>query len=189
MRNDPTRWIRLEMVAVGAAIARLGLILPGEGNLSVRVGDGFLITPSGIDKGRLTAASLQHATLGEPPPAGASSEIAMHDAVYRQHVGVGAIVHAHPPETLCLSTKGVPPDPWLTAEGGMLLGRVGWVGFVEPGSTELAQGVAEALTRGPACVLDRHGTVTVGADLWTAFRRTVLLERAAVLTRAERSRR
>lgn len=185
MASNEERRLRLELVAVAAKVAQRGLIFAGEGNLSVRCGDGYLVTPTGADKGRLTAASLLYAEPGRTFPDGASSEIRMHDAVYRRLPEVRAIVHTHPPEALCLSTRGVPPDARLTAEGGMLLGRVEWVGFFDPGSWELAQGVAEALARAPACVLDRHGAVTVGPDLHTAFRRTLLLERVALLSRAD----
>ena len=67
-------------------------------------------------------------------------------------------------------------------EGADLLGGAAWVAALAPGSRELAVAVAGALAQAPAAVLDRHGAVTVAADLEWALRRMLLLERMAELT-------
>ncbi|HQP44043.1 MAG TPA: class II aldolase/adducin family protein, partial [Thermoanaerobaculales bacterium] len=79
------RRLRLDLVAAGALLEQAGLILAGEGNLSVRAGRaGFLITPRGRDKGRLEPADLVVVRWWPAAmPQEASSETRIHDAVYR----------------------------------------------------------------------------------------------------------
>jgi len=177
------RRLRLELVAAGALAAASGIILPGEGNLSARCAGGFLVTPAGADKGRLAPAGLLFVDLeGRGMPGGVSSEARLHAAIYRRFPSVGAVVHAHPPEVLLLSSMNRSPDVRLTAIGRAELGTVSWVGFEPPGSDRLAEAVAAALVHAPACVLDQHGAVTVGPSVETALRRMLLLERLAALT-------
>ncbi len=175
-----------ELVAAGAQLAAAGLILPGEGNLSVRSDGGrCVITPTGVDKGRLTSARLLLLPLdGSPPPVGASIESRLHVEVYRRFPQVAAVVHAHPLHVQALAMSSRLPDCTLLMEGTELLGTVGWTGCYEPGSGELALAVADALATSRACVLYRHGAVTVGSTMSRAVRRMMLLERLAILTLA-----
>ncbi|HOC42572.1 MAG TPA: class II aldolase/adducin family protein [Thermoanaerobaculales bacterium] len=180
------RRLRLDLVAAGALLEQAGLILAGEGNLSVRAGRaGFLITPRGRDKGRLEPADLVVVRWWPAAmPQEASSETRIHDAVYRLRSEVEAVVHAHPPSVQALSHRGRVPDCSLLTEGSLLLGTVAWVATLPPGSGELAEAAAHALARAPACVLAQHGAVTVGGTVDQATRRMLLLERLAALTLA-----
>lgn len=178
------RRLRLELIAAGAMLEQAGLILAGEGNLSVRIGRrGFLITPRGCDKGRLEPADLVMVSWQQPSiPPRASSETRIHSAVYRLRPEVVAVTHAHPPAIQALARDGRAPDCSLLTEGGDLLGTVGWVPALPPGSVELAEATAHALARSPACVLAQHGAVTVGGSVDQATRRMLLLERLAELS-------
>jgi len=178
------RRLALEVVAAGARLADAGLILPGEGNLSVRSGGGeLLITPTGVDKGRLAAPDLVVISLdGSSVPAAASCESRLHTALYSRFLDIGAIVHAHPPATQALTARGRQPDLGILVEGVEFLGFVAWVGRLPPGSMALAEAVAGAIDQGPACLLEGHGAVTVGASMDEAMRRMLLLERVARLT-------
>jgi L-fuculose-phosphate aldolase len=180
----------LEVVAAGAELTRVGLILPGEGNLSARIDSGrFLITPTGVDKGRLSAADLVLVSLnGGVVPAGASRETMLHVAVYQALSGVAAIVHAHPPAALALTAGDWQPGLGGLVEGGELLGPVARVGPHPPGSRALAEAVRVELGRAPACLLEGHGAVTVGATMGEAMRRMLLLEEAARLGLAAENR-
>jgi L-fuculose-phosphate aldolase len=178
------RRLRLELVAAGALLEQAGLILAGEGNLSARIdGGGFLITPRGRDKGRLEPADLVVVPRwpDEAPPA-ASSEVQLHGAVYRLRPEVAAVVHAHPVAVQGLSRAGRAPDCSLLTEGALLLGAVARVPALPPGSLELADATAHALAHAPACVLERHGAVTVGGTVDQALWRMLVLERLSALT-------
>jgi L-fuculose-phosphate aldolase len=176
------RRLRLALVAAGARLAAAGLILPGEGNLSVRLDAGtLLLTPAGADKGRLRAIDVVRLPVGEAPPTKVSTEVRLHQAVYAARPEVGAVVHAHPPHLLALSLRGERPDWKMLLETQALLGPVAAVGPHAPGSEELAAGVATGLASAGACVLERHGAVTVGGTLDEAMLRMLLLERVAAL--------
>lgn len=184
------RRLRLQLVSAGAALASSGVILSGEGNLSARLDDGHcLITPAGLDKGRLNPRDMVVVPLDwSRVPHRASSESRLHVSIYRRFSAIQAVVHAHPPQVQALDGTDRVPDCRLLTEGQQLLGRVAWVQSLDPGSDALAVEVAAALEQAPACILDRHGAVTVGSSVEEALRRMLLLERLAHLTAAALSR-
>ena len=180
------RRLRLQLVSAGAALASSGVILSGEGNLSARVDDHHcLITPAGLDKGRLDPRDMVLVPLDwGQVPSNASSESRLHISIYQRFSATAAVVHAHPPQVQALDGTDRVPDCHLLTEGQQLLGRVAWVRSLDPGSDALAYEVAAALEQAPACILDRHGAVTVGSSVEEALRRMLLLERLAKLTAA-----
>jgi L-fuculose-phosphate aldolase len=181
---------RAELVAVGAALERQGLLRGCEGNLSCRLGDGtVLVTPRGVPKGRLAGWSLVAVGLDGPLPPEASSEVAMHLEVYRRVASIAAIVHAHPPAVLALTLawpSDPAPDPSLLAEGEVLLATVGVIPPHPPGSQELARAAAATLAGTPVAVMLHHGAVAVAESPLRALERMELLE---LLARVELLRR
>lgn len=174
------RGVRLALVAAGTRLTRDRLLLPGEGNMSARWGHGrVLVTPAGVDKGRLRACDLVELELDREPPSAASSESLLHLAIYRSCPQVHAVVHAHPPAVLRLSSQGQLPDVQLLAEAELLLGGVSAVEFFAPGSSELAAAVTEAVKAHCVCVLHRHGAVAVAENVALALRRMLVLELVA----------
>jgi len=185
-RDAVTTWIeaarRAAVVAVGAALARQGLIRGREGNISCRLDDRrFLLTPGGSDKRRLLAVELLVLPLGGPIPAGASSEALMHLETYRHCPAVGAVVHAHPAHVLALETRGRMPSPQALKEGEAIVPRIARVPSFPPGSEALALACARALKRAPVAVMARHGVAAGGADLWEALARVEVVELLARL--------
>jgi len=183
---------RAELVAVGAALERQGLVRGGEGNLSCRLEGGWVVlTPRGARKGRLAAAALLRVSLDEPLPSLASSEAALHLEVYRRVPGAGAIVHAHPPAVLALSL-GWPdtpaPDVSLLPEGEAVLGPVGVIPALAPGSRELAVAAAATLASTPVAVMLHHGAVATGQNPQQALERLELLDLLARLELVRRGR-
>ncbi|MGD1146358.1 MAG: class II aldolase/adducin family protein [Thermoanaerobaculaceae bacterium] len=168
---------RAEMVAVGAALTRRGLVRGREGNLSCRLADGdVLLTPAGADKGRMLAENLRRCSPHNPPEAGVSSEARMHFAIYRRCPQVLSVVHAHPVAVLSLAALGRSPDPRMLREGAALVSRIEVVQSLQPGSRELAEECARALERAPVAILLEHGVVCGGDDLWQALGRVEILE-------------
>jgi ribulose-5-phosphate 4-epimerase/fuculose-1-phosphate aldolase len=108
-----------------------------------------------------------------------------------------AVVHAHLPASMALTSAGEIPDPALLPETALLLPRVPYVAAGEMGSEELAARIAAAFATGdpPAGVvlLERHGAYAVGPDARIAVDRLELLEvlcrtwRDALLLRAARN--
>ncbi|MEU3446862.1 class II aldolase/adducin family protein [Streptomyces thermolilacinus] len=154
-----------------------GLVVGTSGNVSVRVGDLVLVTPSGVPYSRLGADDVVAVDLdgrrlrGALPP---TSELPMHLAVYRS-TGAGAVVHTHAVHATAVSTlvEELPPVHYMTAALG---GPVRVAPYALYGTRELADHVLTALTGRTACLLRNHGTVAYGATLDQAYDRTAQLE-------------
>ncbi len=185
---------RAAIVAAGVRLGSRGLIVASEGNLSIRLGDTILITPSGRRKDELAAEDIVEvpldvsgATADADHPGGLrpSSDIAIHRAIYRARPDVVAVAHAHLAASLALTIVGQVPDPSDLPETALLLPRLPFVPFAAMGSAALAAAVAAALTdRGSAgdappaeaVLLERHGAIAVGPDLVLAVDRLELVD-------------
>jgi L-fuculose-phosphate aldolase len=182
-----------QIVAAGRRLGSRGLISAGEGNLSIRLDDDRIaITPRGRRKDELTEDDVVVAVARpgvSPVTDGApSSDLAIHLAAYAARAEIGAVAHAHLPAAMALSLAGEVPDPSALPETALFIPRLPYLPFGEPGSDELAERIAEALTTAPspfpdAILLERHGAIAVGPDLATAVDRLELVE---VLCRAWR---
>lgn len=174
------REARDALVAAARRLDDLGLNLNATGNLSVRVGRGILVTPTGIaapDLGRDDCVAL--AVDGTPLDPGArlpTSEWRLHVALYRRPA-VGAVVHTHSPEATAAATLAgpVPAVHYVVARfGGSSLPCAPYATY---GTAELAEHVAATLgPSGMACLMANHGAISVGADLATAMSLTADVE-------------
>ena len=192
------------IVRAGARLGRRGLIAAGEGNLSVRLGDGsLLVTPSGFRKDELETDDLvvvdgSGATSASRPDLRPTSDLAIHRAVYEARDDVQAVAHAHLPASMGVTLAGERPEASALPETAALLKHVPFVAFGEMGSDELAGRIAAAFVDDRqglpvAVLLERHGAVAVGPDPDSAVDRLELVEvlcrawRDALLIRAARS--
>jgi len=170
--------------ATAAAMAAAGLATGSSGNVSVRWGEGLLITASGVPYARLEADQVIEADAegrrvsgrGEP-----SSEWRMHVAIYAARPDVEAIVHTHSP----MATAAAIALPYLPVphdEGRILFGdRIPASKHHLPGTWDLANAVVSALAEGPVALIAKHGAVAVGATLEEALERAVKIEETARL--------
>lgn len=162
-----------ERRAVARRAGDLASRTPGRsGNLSLRAGDQFAVTPTGIPYADLEPDDIPVVTLGEDQVAGdrtPSSETSMHAAIYRG-LDAGAVVHAHSPwaTTLAALHRPVPPVHYALARAG---GRVPVAPYATYGSDELASNAVDAMVQADstACLLANHGVIVAGADLDEAF--------------------
>ncbi|MEW2549329.1 class II aldolase/adducin family protein [Streptomyces sp. NPDC047002] len=167
----------LDLVATARRTAAEGLVVGTSGNVSVRVGDLVLVTPSGVPYDRLgpgdTVAVRLDGTqvLGTLTP---TSELPMHLAVYRT-TGARAVVHTHAVHATAVSTlvDELPPVHYMTAALG---GPVRVAPYATYGTDALAERMLEALDGRTGCLLQNHGAVTYGASLDQAYDRTAQLE-------------
>lgn len=204
MAQGSEREARDAIVSAGARLGRRGLIAAGEGNISVRLSaDRLLVTPAGRRKDELDARDLVVVRADEAhrdagAGSSASSDLAIHRAIYAARADVLAVVHAHVPAAMALTVVGERPDPSALPETALLLPRVPLVPFGVPGSRELAARIAAALAESPepfpsAAILERHGAITVGESVAQAVDRMELVDvlcrvwRDAILIRAAKS--
>ncbi|MEM2390123.1 MAG: class II aldolase/adducin family protein, partial [Ignisphaera sp.] len=104
----------------------------------------------------------------------------IHAAIYRVRQDVNAVVHAHNPVTLGLALAGIGLKP-ITVEAVMVLRRIEIVPFAFPGTDQLAKLVAEKAALGTrALILQNHGIIAMGANLYEAEAVAETLEEVAM---------
>jgi ribulose-5-phosphate 4-epimerase/fuculose-1-phosphate aldolase len=164
---DLREWIAVH----GKSLFDRGYTAGASGNISVRLEDGILVTPTRSCLGRLDPARIAkldpegNLLAGDPP----STEAVLHMGVYRARPEDRAVVHLHSPHAVALSClKGLDPQdvlPPLTPYFVMCIGRLPLVPFHPPGSRSLAAAVAEECGSHRAVLMAHHGTVVAGKDL------------------------
>ncbi|MEV6107309.1 class II aldolase/adducin family protein [Streptomyces sp. NPDC051940] len=167
-----------ELVATAQRTAAEGLVVGTSGNVSVRVGDEVLVTPTGVPYDRLGPDDLTAVDLAGRRMAGTlrpTSELPMHLAVYAHAPDARAVVHTHAVHATAVSTlvTELPPIHYMTAALG---GPVRVAPYARYGSPALADHMARALEGRSACLLRNHGTMAYGASLAQAYDRTAQLE-------------
>ncbi|MFH9228012.1 class II aldolase/adducin family protein [Streptomyces lydicus] len=166
-----------ELVDTARRTVADGLVVGTSGNVSRRLKDLVLVTPSGVPydrlgPGDLTAVDLNGAQIiGSLRP---TSELPMHLAVYRSTPAT-AVVHTHAPYATAVSTlvAELPPVHYMAAALG---GPVRVAPYALYGSDELAAHLLEALRDRTGALLQNHGTVAYGDSLDQALDRTAQLE-------------
>jgi 3-dehydro-4-phosphotetronate decarboxylase len=166
--------VREQIVLAARSLYDRGLTHGSTGNISVRVADGWVLTPTGSSLGRLDPARLskldwqgQHLT-GDPP----SKELQLHLAVYQERPDNGAVVHLHATHSVAVSVLADrdPADvlPPLTAYYVMRVGSLPMIPYFAPGDAALAEAVRAVARRHHAVLLANHGPVVGGKSLEAA---------------------
>ena len=176
------------------AIARLarsmferGLTFGSSGNISVRLDDGWLMTPTGTSMGELDPARLSRLDAdgrlvsGDAP----TKESFLHLAMYGQRPTSGAVVHLHSTHSVAVSCLAdIDPAnvlPPVTAYYVMRIGTLPLVPYYPPGDLDLARAVREMASDHHAVLLANHGPVVAGTSLEDAVYATEELEETARL--------
>ena len=178
---------REQITLFGKSLFDRGLTMGSSGNISVRLDDGWLLTPTNSCLGRLDPALIakldsdgNHVS-GDPP----SKEGFLHRAVYEERAGAGAIVHLHSTHSVAVSClPDVDPRdvlPPLTAYYVMRVGALPLVPYYPPGDKSLAQAVRGLAAKHSAVLLANHGPVVAGKTLEAALYATEELEETAKL--------
>jgi L-fuculose-phosphate aldolase len=177
MSADPRR----ELIETALAMNATGINCGTSGNVSLRHGEGMLITPSGaryddLQPGDIVAVSLDGQwEKGRKP----SSEWRFHHDIYRQRPDAQAIVHAHPVHCSALAclSKAIPAFHYMVAvAGGEDIRCAPYATF---GTQELSDHVVHALAGRKACLMANHGLVCLERDLPHALALAIEVENLA----------
>ena len=164
-----------------------GLTVGSSGNLSVRTGDGWLMTPTNACLGRLDPATLSKVDAQGNPLSGdkPTKESFLHLSVYEKRPTAGAIVHLHSTHSVAVScladTDPKQPIPPITPYYVMKIGNLVLLPYYAPGDMTLANAVKEVAGKHHAILLANHGPVVAGKDLESAVYATEELEETAKL--------
>ena len=158
---------RAELVATARKMVALGLVTGTFGNVSCRLGERILITPSDLNYETMCPEDIVllnasgNVVEGNRVP---SSEYRLHVAIYDRITEVCAIVHTHSPQALSAAEVR---DELPAADSAVLRASVPVAPYHPPGTQELADEVARLLVerKTSALILERHGVVGVGRDL------------------------
>src|SRR5262250_3599147 len=179
---------RREICTTGRWMYQREYIVACEGNVSVRLDDGrILTTPTCMNKGCLSPEDLVITDLDGHTCVGnrrVSSEILMHLLFYRMRPDVNAVCHAHPVTATGFAVAGRALNKALLPEVIVGLGQVPLVQYATPGTPELSAALEPFVPHYDALLLANHGAVTCGPDLLTAFFRMETIEHSAKITLA-----
>ncbi|MEJ0069459.1 MAG: 3-oxo-tetronate 4-phosphate decarboxylase [Pseudomonadota bacterium] len=179
--------LRDEIVMLGRSLYDRGLTPGSSGNISARLDDGWLMSPTNACLGRLDPARLSKLDANGRLLAGdaATKESFLHAAMYEQRPKAGAVVHLHSTHAVAVScladldpTDVLPP---ITAYYVMRVGRLPLVPFYLPGDRALAEAVRALAGKHHAVLLANHGPVVAGTSLANAVYAIEELEETAKL--------
>ncbi|MHC5908672.1 class II aldolase/adducin family protein [Streptomyces sp. S6] len=166
------------LVATARRTVTDGLVVGTSGNVSVRVAEVVLVTPTGVPYDRLgpddvTGVDLDgRQVLGTLRP---TSELPMHLTVHRAFPAARAVVHTHSVHATAVSTlvPELPPIHYMTGAFG---GPVRVAPYATYGTDELAANIRTALQDRTACLIQNHGTLAHAPTLERAFTDSAQLE-------------
>jgi 3-dehydro-4-phosphotetronate decarboxylase len=179
--------LRESICRFGQSIFERGLTFGSSGNISVRLDDGWLMTPTGATLGTLDPARLakldqdgRHVS-GDKP----TKETFLHQGMYRHRGDATAVVHLHSTHSVAVSCLADidPADciPPITAYYVMRVGQLPLVPYYRPGDPALGPAVEKLAGRHHAVLLANHGPVVAGTTLENAVFATEELEETAKL--------
>ncbi len=154
-----------------------------EGNVSARMEDGNIcITPSSLNYEVMTVEDLVIID-GEgnvvEGTRGPSSEKAVHLACYKAFPEVGSVIHSHPINASVFAVARQPLPAAIEESVVFIGGDIPICEFVATGTDELGDEAVRVLSDRSAALLANHGLVAIGADPYSAFRVTALVEKVA----------
>jgi ribulose-5-phosphate 4-epimerase/fuculose-1-phosphate aldolase len=179
---------RILLSELAASLFARGFSVGSAGNISVRLPDGYLMTPTNsslgrLDPDRLSKLDTNFQRIGGDKP---SKEVFMHRAFYQAREDAGAVVHLHSTHATAVSclpdVNPANPIPPLTPYFVMRVGRsMPIVPYYRPGDPSMEPAIHAAAKDARAVLLANHGPVVSGKTLTDAVYAAEELEEAAKL--------
>lgn len=186
MKTDETV-LREQIADTGRSLFQRGLTGGSSGNISVRLEQGWLMTPTNSCLGTLDPQDISRLDdngrllSGSPP----SKEFFLHQAFLSQRSGDRAVIHIHSSHAVAVSClEDIDPAdvlPAITPYAIMRFGSVALIPYAKPGAAQLAEAIASVAPRYSAVLLANHGPVVCAASLDKALYAIEELEETARL--------
>jgi ribulose-5-phosphate 4-epimerase/fuculose-1-phosphate aldolase len=179
--------LRHQMVRLCKSLFDRGFSVGSAGNVSVKLPDGILMTPTNSTLGSLEADRISKVDTSGKHVSGdrPSKEVFLHQAFYETRPQAGAVVHLHSTWATALSCLAdTDPDdciPPLTPYVVMRVGRVKLLPYVKPGDPKMGDMIRDLNGGFSAALLANHGPVVSGKDLFSAVCAAEELEETAKL--------
>jgi L-fuculose-phosphate aldolase len=179
MEKTETQY-RNDIIEICKRVYANGWVASNDGNVSIKINENtFLCTPTGMSKGFLDSSQLIKVDAegnmidGFLKP---SSEIKMHLDIYKRKDNINAVVHAHPPFATGYAVAGIPLDECIMPEIIIGLGSIPLTGFGTPSTMEIPENVRPYLKEHNVFLLENHGALSIGNDVFQAYYRMESLE-------------
>ena len=162
--SDESR-IREQICATGASLYQRGYTVGAAGNISARLHDGWLITPTDACLGRLDPAELSKVDASGQWVSGAkpSKTLVLHRGIYGNDGEARAVIHTHSTHLVALTLSGVWREdevlPPITPYQVMKVGRIPLIRYRRPGDPQAAAEVAALAGQGRGALFERLGPV------------------------------
>ena len=174
--------VREEICRIGQSLFARGYVHASAGNISVRLDDGFLITPTDACLGFLDPEELAFVDAQGVQLSGkrASKTLSLHQAIYSAAMGLSpstrCVIHTHSTHLVALSLRNTPMPTDLSAEllppitpyFVMKVGHVPLIDYHRPGDPEVAKVVSRTITRYAEQALPLHAVMLsrLGPNVW-----------------------
>jgi 3-dehydro-4-phosphotetronate decarboxylase len=166
--------LRQEICRVGRSLFERGYVHSTAGNISVRLPDGFLITPTDACLGFLKPETLSKVGADGVQLSGdrASKTLALHRRIYHADPDAGCVIHTHSTHLVALTLSGVwkPEDviPPITPYYVMKVGHVPLISYHRPGDSVVGELVAQAIEsmRGKGTPIRAVMIDRLGPNVW-----------------------
>ncbi len=177
--------IKSEIIEKCRLLEKMGYFVGTWGNISVRVPEGLIVTPSKVQYDIIeikdfVTVSLEGVVVdGHRLP---SSETEIHRALLNKKKDVGAIIHSHSPYATAVSCLHRPIPPFVEDLVQIIGGQVNCTRYVPAGQHKrIAEEVANTIREENAVLLANHGVICCGRDLEEALVASQILEKAALM--------
>lgn len=176
-----------ELIEISHLCYERNLVSAAGGNVSIRAGEGMLVTASGVSLRDVSEEDILYCSISGEVLEGReglrpSKETPFHLNVYRSREEINSVIHVHPDYSTLWSLEGT-QLPLYTASAHMKLVKVPLIGPGKPGSAELAEkvrrAVAEEYPDAFAFLMAEHGALIMGDRLRDTFDTAELLESSA----------
>ncbi len=171
-----------ELIQYGLKMKNDCLIKANWGNLNIRVPQGFIISPSGMNYEDISIEDIVTLNLSGEIVEGfrkPSSEYLLHLEIYNKYPNINAVMHTHSTyaSAFAVTRKEIPPiiEDMVQIAGGNI--RV--ANYALPGTIQLAVNVVEALEVRNACLLANHGLTGIGRNIEEAYKVCLIVEKSA----------
>jgi len=175
--------LRESICEVGRRLYTKNLTVATDGNISVRLGPNrYLCTPSGVSKNDLTPQTIILADGRGERITGqgkVTSEFFTHLAAYEERPDVSSVIHAHPPKAIALTLAGLSLSEPVLPEVVCILGGIPTVPYTTPSTPKGADCIRPMTRQCNAMMLEQHGALTLGTDVFDALRKMEKIEHSA----------
>ena len=169
----------MEIIRTGILLLKKKLVQGTGGNISARIQDGFLITPSGMDYTALGAEDIVEMDFNDNVVHGyrkPSIEKDMHRIILAARPDINAVIHTHSIYATSVAAARRTLDPVTDNQVAVFGGEIRVAEYAPIGSNELARNASDALGNGGGVLLANHGALCVGKTMEEAIFRCEMLE-------------